>query len=246
MQEGSEKLTIAEFAARAGCTTQRVYQLLQNSLQPFAIVENGRKFILSDGLPVVLEARKKQGFTKGSPTLDNSCTNSCKELPTDETEQLRQELEKLTAKLRRTEADLTAAREQRDAADRKAAAADAERKRADAAEAQLGRIRELEARLDAARDDLLKAQTAAAAAEARCQAETKRADDLNAALQSAQASLQAEQMLHSQTQQRIGMHDDAGTDAEAVTVGDGQSTDASDQDGEQKKPGFFARLFGRK
>ena len=239
MQKSGEWLTVKQFAERAGVSTQAVYKQIANRLQHSCKEENGRRFIHSDALQFFTGA---EGLQPNGPEVDNRV----QPLPTAETEQLRQELELLTAKLRRTEADLTVAREQRDAADRKAAAADAERKRADAAEAQLGRIRELEHHLDVARDDLLKAQTAAAAAEARCQAETKRADDLNAALQSAQASLQAEQMLHSQTQQRIGMHDDAGTDAEAVTVGDGQSPDASDQDGEQKKPGFFARLFGRK
>lgn len=84
METDGKKLTVAEFAAKAGCSTQRIYQLLQNTLQPFAIVENGRKYILSDGLQIVLDARAKQGFTKSNgtdlPTLDNPC----KDLSTDD------------------------------------------------------------------------------------------------------------------------------------------------------------------
>lgn len=87
MSTDGKLLTVSEFAAKAGCSTQRIYQLLQSTLQPFAIVENGRKYILSDGLPIVIEARKKQGFTKSNgadlPTIANPCQDLATDDPTD-------------------------------------------------------------------------------------------------------------------------------------------------------------------
>ena len=57
-------LTVKQFASRAGCTTQRVYQLLPKRLQPFLKTENGVKYIHEDGLQVVMQARVAQGFDK--------------------------------------------------------------------------------------------------------------------------------------------------------------------------------------
>ena len=134
MDGSVEKLTISEFAARAGCTTQRIYQLLQNSLQPFAIVENGRKYILSDGLQVVLEARKKQGFAKSSETLANPL----------QTLASAEKVDGLTAELDETHAELDAVIDQLREAEQAAAVAaaerDAERKRADDLRAQLDAV----------------------------------------------------------------------------------------------------------
>ena len=63
MQSSGEKLTIAEFATRAGISKQRVYQLLNKTLKDYLVIENGRKYIDSTGIEEVEEARKKQGFT---------------------------------------------------------------------------------------------------------------------------------------------------------------------------------------
>ena len=195
MQTSGEKLTIAEFATRAGCSTQRIYQLLHNSLQEFAIVENGRKYILSDGLPIVLEARKKQGFTKSnsadSPTLDKSLQES---ETAEKVAELTAELEKAkqantaqTLTIERLTGNCERMRQTAEQDRQRAAAADAERKRADAAEAQL-----------AVKDQQIAAQN-------------ERLAELTAALQSAQRqaeslteALTAAQALHAGTLQRIG------------------------------------------
>ena len=230
MQKSGEWLTVKQFAERAGVSTQAVYKQIANRLQHSCKEENGRRFIHSDALQFFTGA---EGLQPNGPEVDNRV----QPLPTAETEQLRQELEQLNAKLRRTEADLTATREQRDAAERKAAAADAERKRADAAEAQL-----------VVKDQQLAALTTA------LQTAQQQASDLTAALAAAQALQAGQIQLAMKSGERTAA--DTGTDADdqsdssdaaAVRVPDAQAgTDASDQDGEQKKPGFFARLFGRK
>lgn len=127
--EEKEYLTVQEFAERAGCTKQRVYQLLNKSLKPFTVVENGRKYVLSDGIEEVLKAREAQGFSSKLPTVEQELS---KGLMQDET--LKLELDELKARLEQAVADLAAKDEQIKDAEIKAAAADAERKRADAAE----------------------------------------------------------------------------------------------------------------
>ncbi len=57
-------LSVKQFASEAGCTTQRVYQLLQKRLHPYLMVQNGMKYIHKDGLQVVMQARLAQGFEK--------------------------------------------------------------------------------------------------------------------------------------------------------------------------------------
>ena len=188
MQDGGEKLTIAEFAQRAGCTTQRVYQLLHNSLQPFAIVENGRKYILSDGLQVVLDARKKQGFAKSSETLANPLQTLANP----------EKVADLTAELAETRAALDSAQDLLKAAELKAAAADAERKRADAAEQHC----------TALQNQLQAMQTQLDGITAALQAEQEHAAELTQALTAAQA-------LHAgtiSTQKQLAMQEEAPAD----------------------------------
>lgn len=260
MPESGEKLTIAEFAARAGCTTQRIYQLLQNTLQPFAIVENGHKYIDSAGLPVILEARKRQGFTKSSETLAKSLPS---DLPTlaksseePENDGLQQELDRLRAKLAQVTADLDAAREQRDKAEIRAAAAEAEKKRADAAEAQLS-----------VKDQQISAK------DQQIQQQSDRIGDLTAALRAAQdqnkeltSALTAAQALNAGTLQML-MQKAAPEPATASQSADEPQGTATPQEKQEplrepqdvredaaapsgseppkKKPGLFARLFGK-
>ena len=237
MQTSGEKLTIAEFAARAGCSTQRIYQLLHNSLQEFAIVENGRKYILSDGLPIVLEARKKQGFTKSnsadSPTLDKSLQES---ETAEKVAELTAELEKAkqantaqTLTIERLTGNCERMRQTAEQDRQKAAAADAERKRADAAEQQCAvKDRQLEA-MQKQLDTLTAALTTA----------QQQAADLTAALTAAQA-------LHAGTiQERLTMQD--GEPAKARPADD--LTDAEKKTARQDaepKTGFFKRLFRKK
>ena len=248
MQESGEKLTIAEFAARAGCSTQRIYQLLQNSLQPFAIVENGRKYVHSDGLQIVLDARKKQGFAKGTETLANSFeTLASPEKVAD----LTAELAAVRDQIDQMREDLTDAQQRAAVA---AAERDAERKRADTAEQQLKDAQdkheqkesELTARLDSVMEKLHEAETAAAAARAGLDAEQKRTEDLkqqlaakDAQISEALQRLAAEQALH------------AGTISQQKQIETAAEIPADDQPGDDQsdgssKPGFFARLFRRK
>lgn len=126
MNNGSgEKLTISEFAARAGCTPQRVSQLLRKSLQQFQVIENGRKYILSDGLRIVLDARAKQGY---SERVSNSFeTVSSADQSAGE---LRAALDAVRDQLREAEQAAAVA----------AAERDAERKRADDLRAQLDAV----------------------------------------------------------------------------------------------------------
>ena len=144
MSENGEKLTIAEFASRAGCTPQRVSQLLRKSLKEFQIVENGRKYILSDGLKVVLDAREKQGYRKGNETVSETVSNAFETVSSSKKiAELTAELEKVkqlnfdqTITIDRLTGECEQMREITAQAREKAAAADEARKRADAAEHQ--------------------------------------------------------------------------------------------------------------
>ncbi len=188
--EEKEYLTVQEFAERAGCTKQRVYQLLNKSLKPFTMVENGRKYVLSDGIEEVLKAREAQGFSSKLPTVEQELS---KGLMQDET--LKSELDELKARLEQAVADLAAKDEQIKDAEIKAAAADAERKRADAAEQNVK-----------VRDEQLIAQQ-------------KTIESLTNALASAQEAqtrlteaLAAEQALHAGTiQKQLTMQDEKPT-----------------------------------
>ncbi len=165
MQNSDEKLTITEFANRAGCSPQRVSQLLRKSLKPFQVIENGRKYVLYGALPIVLEAREKQGYRKSFETVSETVSSPYETVSSQEEvakltaelasagDQLKQVWTELiearqreadadqkaqatVAEIDRIRADLEAAREQRQKAEIRAAAAEAERKRADAAEQQ--------------------------------------------------------------------------------------------------------------
>ena len=251
MQGSGEKLTIAEFAARAGCTTQRIYQLLHNSLQPFAIEENGRKYILSDGIEVVTAARKKQGFTKSLqedlPTVDKVL----QEAPDHEAQA---KIEELTAELNELRAALDAIKPQA-----AALIIDNDRLKQDL-EKTVNELQRTRADLEAAREQRQKMEIRAAAAEAAADAERKRADAaeqqcrvkddqaaqqaqtvtaLTASLQTAQehakelnAALTAAQALH------------AGTIQKQLETKDGEPDIPSDQQ-PKKKRGLFGGFFHR-
>lgn len=227
MQKGGEWLTVKQFADRAGVSTQAVYKQIANRLQPSCKEENGRRFIHSDALRFFTGA---EGLQPNGQEVDNGL----QPLPTEETEQLRQELERLTAKLQRTEADLTAAREQRDAAERKAAAADAERKRADAAEAQLA----VKDQQIAAKDKLLDNLTTS------LQTAQQQANDWQAALAAAHALQAGQIQLAMQNGEHAAPAEVDADDAEAPSRSGG--SDSGDQDDEKPRRGFFARIFGRK
>ena len=164
MQNSDEKLTITEFANRAGCSPQRVSQLLQKSLKQFQVIENGRKYVLSDALPIVLEAREKQGYRKSCETVSETVSNSCETVSdSEEVAKLTAELASAADQLKQVWTELIEARQR---------AADADQK-AQTIAAEIDRIR---ADLEAAREQRQKAEIRAAAAEAAAEAERKRAD----------------------------------------------------------------------
>ena len=179
MQTSGEKLTIAEFAARAGCSPQRVSQLLRKSLKQFQVIENGRKYVLSDALPIVLEAREKQGYRKSFETVSETVSNSCETVSgPEEVERLTAELAAAADQLDQMRAELVEAQQR---------AADADRK-AQAAASELARTR---ADLEAVREQRQKLEVKAAAAEAAADAERKRADAAEAARADLQKLLEA-------------------------------------------------------
>lgn len=167
MQGSGEKLTISEFAARAGCTTQRVSQLLRKSLKQFQVIENGRKYILSDGLQVVLEAREKQGYRKSFETVSETLANSCETVSNPE---LQAEIDELTAELNETRAALDAVKPQA-----AALIIDNDRLKKEL-EKTVNELHRARADLEAAREQRQKMEIRAAAAEAAADAERKRAD----------------------------------------------------------------------
>lgn len=138
-------LTVKQFAAAAGVTTQRIYQALANSLQSYCKVENGRKYIDSAALQVFA----------ADADLPSDCKSFTKRLQSDST---------MIDELR---AEIAAAQQSAAVA---AAERDAERRRADAAEAreaaQLQTVAALTAALQTAQKqaaDLTEALTAAQA-----------------------------------------------------------------------------------
>ena len=264
MQDSGEKLTIAEFAARAGCSKQRVYQLLNKTLQPFTITENGQKYILSSGIEAVMNARKKQGFNKSLTTLEQDLNNPLQALEnpeqaqkieelTAELDRIRAEaaknaadLETVRAELLRTQSDLAAAREQREKAEIRAAAADAERKRADAAERECtvkdNQMKKMQEQAETDKQDLRKQLNALNALlqqeKEQSAAALKREQEHAAELTQALAASQA---LHA-GQIRLAMQDGEPENAEPAPPAD-QSKAQPEPDA---KPGFLARLFHRR
>lgn len=128
----NEKLTVQEFAKRAGCSTQRVYQLLNNRLKPFAVVEGKQKYILATGIPEVLKAREKQGFSKSLPRVEQPLQLLQEEAPASgwHEQELLKEIEDLKERLREVERNAAVA----------AAERDTERRRADEQAATLSAI----------------------------------------------------------------------------------------------------------
>lgn len=172
MQGSSEKLTIAEFATRAGISKQRVYQLLNKTLKDFLIIENGRKYINSTGLEEVEEARKKQGFTKGLTEFEQDLNKALQTI-----ENMKQDLEQELEKNNSLTAELNEARAALDAVKPQAATLiiDNNRLKQDL-EKTANELQRTRADLEAAREQRQKAEIRAAAAESAADAECKRAD----------------------------------------------------------------------
>lgn len=104
-------LTVKQFADQAGVSTQRIYQLLTKSLQPFCKSENGVKYLSIEGLKL-FNKETLQGLAKDLPSDLQGLAKSENELLKETIEALRQQLtvkdEQLAAKDKQL-IDLTAA-----------------------------------------------------------------------------------------------------------------------------------------
>lgn len=104
-------LTVKQFADQAGVSTQRIYQLLAKSLQPFCKSENGIKYLSVEGLKV-FDKEDLQGVAKDLPRDLQGVAKSENELLRETIEALKQQLtvkdDQLAAKDKQL-IDLTAA-----------------------------------------------------------------------------------------------------------------------------------------
>ena len=104
-------LTVKQFADQAGVSTQRIYQLLTKSLQPFCKSEGGVKYLSIEGLQI-FNKEGLQGLAKELPRDLQEVAKSENELLKETIEALRQQLtvkdEQLAAKDKQL-IDLTAA-----------------------------------------------------------------------------------------------------------------------------------------
>ena len=104
-------LTVKQFADQAGVSTQRIYQLLTKSLQPFCKSENGVKYLSIEGLGL-FNKEALQGFAKDLPSDSQGLAKPENELLKETIEALRQQLtvkdEQLAARDKQL-IDLTAA-----------------------------------------------------------------------------------------------------------------------------------------
>ena len=172
MQSSGEKLTIAEFATRAGISKQRVYQLLNKTLKDYLVIENGRKYIDSTGIEEIEEARKKQGFTKGLTEFEQDLNKALQTIETLEIDLAEQQKQN-----RSLNNELNEARAALDTIKPQVAAQIIELDRLKKElEKTVNELHRTQADLEATREQRQKAEIRAAAAEAAAEAECRRAD----------------------------------------------------------------------
>lgn len=172
MQSSGEKLTIAEFATRAGISKQRVYQLLNKTLKDYLVIENGRKYIDSTGIEEVEEARKKQGFTKGLTEFEQDLNKALQTIETLEIDLAEQQKQN-----RSLNNELNEARAALDTIKPQVAAQIIELDHLKKElEKTVNELHRTQADLEATREQRQKAEIRAAAAEAAAEAECRRAD----------------------------------------------------------------------
>lgn len=99
----SELMTVKEFAAAAGVSSQRIYQRLGTNLKPFVKVVNGQKRISAEGLQLFEIKPLEQDLNKPLQTL---------ELLQAENETLKAENAELNSKIKPLEQALEKEREQ--------------------------------------------------------------------------------------------------------------------------------------
>lgn len=172
MQSSGEKLTIAEFATRAGISKQRVYQLLNKTLKDYLVIENGRKYIYSTGVEEIEESRKKQGFTKGLTEFEQELNKALQTIETLEIDLAEQQKQN-----RSLNNELNEARAALDTIKPQVATQIIELDRLKKElEKTVNELHKTQADLEATREQRQKAEIRAAAAEAASEAECRRAD----------------------------------------------------------------------
>ncbi len=73
-----EYLSVRQFAKRAGVTTQRIYQMMNKSLKSYCKVEDGKKYILADGLKIFEKAEvEKNSLQEVARDLPRPKFRSC-------------------------------------------------------------------------------------------------------------------------------------------------------------------------
>ncbi len=91
-------LTVKQFAEKAGVSTQRIYQLLTKSLQPFCKSEGGVKYLSIEGLSVFNKV-PLQAVAKDLPSDLQLLAKDFKEDETSENELLKETIEALRQQL---------------------------------------------------------------------------------------------------------------------------------------------------
>lgn len=230
MQQGGEWLTVKEFAAAAGVTTQAVYKRFNAELTTVYKEENGRRFVHIDALKLFAGEGGLQPSEGGLQPLTTSTEAVALDALRGELDRKAAEIERLQAELGRTRTELTGARLDRERFT--AAEKAAEQRAADA----IARAEAAEAREKAAHDD---------AAE-QLAAKDRQLSDLAEALRNAQQeaartleALTAQQALHA-GQIRLAMQE---PDQQAGTPAD--DADSTDADQKPKRRGLLARIFKR-
>ena len=110
-------LTVKQFAEQAGVSTQRIYQLLTKSLQPFCKSEGGVKYISIEGLSA-FNKEHLQEVAKDLPSNLQPLAKEFKESETSENEFLKETIETLRQQLAVKDEQIAAKDEQLAAKDK--------------------------------------------------------------------------------------------------------------------------------
>ena len=239
----AEWLTVRQFAAAAGCSTQAVYKQIATRLQPYTKQDGGRTYINAaalnaDGAQIDNRARNADGLQPGATLADLASLAALDALRDQigrqaaEIERQRAELDTARGQLDQIGAELAQARTELCAQISAAADAEARRSAAQAlADAAERREREQAAQLCSLADALAAAQKQAA--------ELAQALTTSQALQAGQIQLAMQGAPHTTVRTEVEPAADA-------VGGDRSTRSAGAAASDSEKPrGFFARLFRR-
>lgn len=109
-----EYLSIKDFAAAANVSTQRIYQRLAKDLQSYCKVENGKKYLSSEGLKLFGKEDLQVDLPNNMQELTNTLQETIEALREQLTEKDKQ-IAELTAALKTSQQQLTVAQEQQTA-----------------------------------------------------------------------------------------------------------------------------------